>query len=677
MASGSSMPFSSLHPVPTGDRKPKSLGEFIARAQAERGFRNVTEKSLKEEVENKKNDVGEVKEEDTAMADGDDEDEEPLDAGAARMEVLRNIDTAQNAALMTLDFISLLLSKESPAQAGVTLSQQLRDWTGIGTLGIAKREDNEEQKQRDAEKAKDNRDVSLGWALLDIEKTKESADKAATHLSKEVEREAKYWGEVLSVQQAGWSMCRLPAERHTLGVRFGFSEASPEFRNSSLAPLRRGDDGSALLQHGRVGSGCQRLAITVSRSGEPSGRLAVGTSVPDSALLPDRVLEARNTIFAQELWHELHREAHSLASYGVRADNNSINFHPSSGPSLTLELETLEDSAATVGASPDNVLAEATHLGLHILLSHAHRLNELQRLRPTPPHQRRNQTQNQYHLLRPIIAKILYDRSIEQVTSFAGDLTRVLRQGGVHAASFTLNTPPFPTAELKNTSGGASNRPNASQALTNMLTSSADFQIELTLTPTSRLQIRGRTFLNPLTTTQFQLQLLPNAAAAAAAAAAGNEQSNGEQPPAPPPNTLQSSYPPSRDPYPDIASVQLYITNAAAHALTDYAMSLIPPPQQPSNPSAPPAEPAPAEWVKSVRGTAIRDIDTETREIRFDILNSGPENRPMLQISAAWRVGDKSRLMRWSWAADGDSSSSSSQPPVSDIVAAVVQSRDV
>lgn len=136
---------------------------------------------------------------------------------------------------MTLDFISLLLSKESPAQAGVTLSQQLRDWTGIGTLGIAKREDNEEQKQRDAEKAKDNRDVSLGWALLDIEKTKESADKAATHLSKEVEREAKYWSEVLSVHQAGWSMCRLPAERHTLGVRFGFSEGKrprpiPEYR---------------------------------------------------------------------------------------------------------------------------------------------------------------------------------------------------------------------------------------------------------------------------------------------------------------------------------------------------------------------------------------------------------------------------------------------------------------
>ncbi|KAK2030256.1 RNA polymerase II mediator complex component SRB4 [Colletotrichum zoysiae] len=660
MASGSSMPFSSLHPVPTGGRKPKSLGEFIARVQSERGFRNVTEESLRDEVENQKNGDAQVKDQDTAMSDGNpDDDEEPPDAGAARMEVLRNIDVAQNAALMTLDFVSLLLSKESPAQAGVTLSQALRDWTGIGTLGIAKREDSEEQKQRDAERAKDNRDVSLGWALLDIQTTKESADKAASHLSKEVEREAKYWDQMLAVHQAGWSMCRLPAERHTLGVRFGFSEASPEFRNSSLAPLRRGDDGAALLQHGRVGAGSQRLSVTVSRSGETTGRLAIGSSVPDSAHLPDRVLEARNTIFAQELWHELHREAHSLASYGVRANNDSITFNPVSGPSLTLELETLDDGAPTVSASTDdNVLAEATHLGLHILLSHAHRLNELQRLRPTPPHQRRNQTQSQYHLLRPIVAKILYDRSVEQVTTFAGDLTRVLRRAGVHAASFPLSPPPFPTADLKNTSGGASNRPNASQALTNMLTSPADFQVELTLTPTARLQIRGRTFLLPLTTTQFQLQLLPSLP----------EPTSAE----PAPSSLQASYPPSRDPYPDFSSVQHYLASAAAHALADFAMSFVP--ATPAEAS----EPAHGEWSKSVRGTAIRDMETETREIRFDVLSNDPEGRLTLQIGAAWRAGDKPLVKRWAWPAVGErAGKSATQPHVGEIVAAVVQSKDI
>ncbi|KAI8295882.1 Mediator of RNA polymerase II transcription subunit 17 [Colletotrichum sp. SAR 10_98] len=656
MASGSSMPFSSLQPTPTGGRKPKNLAEFIARVQSERGFRNVTEESLKQEIEDRKNGVADVKEEeDTAMADGNEDEEEPADANAARNEVLRNIDAANNSALMALDFISLLLSKESPAQAGTTLSAQLRDWVGIGSLGIAKREDNDEQKQRDAEKAKDNRDVSLGWALIDINTTKESADKAASHLSKEVEREEKYWGEILAVRQAGWSMCRLPAEKQTLGVRFGFSEASPEFRNSSLAPLRRGDDGSAMLQHGRVGAGCQRLGVTIGRSGKTTGRLAFGTSVPDTALLQDRVLEARNTIFAQELWHELHREAHSLASYGVRASHSAITFNPASGPSLTLELENLEDIANKAEDHQDNTLAEATHLSLHIFLSHAHRLNELQRLRPTPPHQRRNQTQNQYHLLRPIVAKILHDRAIEQVTRFSGDLTNVFRQAGVSAANFILNTPPYPTADLRNSSGGSSVRPSASQALANQITTApADFQLELVLNATCRLQIRGRTFLTPLTTTQFQVQLLPNAA----------EPPN----PEPAPNTLQGSYPPSRDPYPSFSALKDYLTDAATHALTDWSMSLIPPPQPPS-----PSEPARPEWTKSIRGTAIRDIDTENREVRFDILGDADE-RPILNVGAAWRTADqKSKIQRWKWSPYGPA-----EPmQIPHIVNAVVQSSDL
>ncbi|KAF6838925.1 RNA polymerase ii mediator complex component [Colletotrichum plurivorum] len=658
MAPGSTMPFTSLRPTPMGSRKPKNLGEFIARVQAERGFRNVTEEGLRKEIEDRKNGVVNVKEEDTPMADANDNEEDPPDANAARMEVLKSIDVAHNTALMTLDFISLLLSKETPAQAGVTLTQQLREWTGIGTLGIAKREDNDEQRQRDAEKAKDNRDISLGWALGDINATKESADKAASHLSKEIEREEKYWGEVLAVHQAGWSMCRLPAERHTLGVRFGFSEASPEFRNSSLAPLRRDDDGSALLQPGRAGAGCQRLGITVSRSGEPTGRLAVGASVPDTALLQDRVLEARNTIFAQELWHELHREAHALASYGVRANNSAITFTPASGPSLTLEIETLGDSASTIGDHPDNKIAEATHLGLHIFLSHAHRLNELQRARPAPPHLRRQQTQNQYHLLRPIIAKILHDRSIEQVTRLAGDLTRILREAGVDAASFVLNTPPFPTADLKNTSGGSSNRPSATQALVSMFTTApADFQVELTLTPTARLQIRGRTFLAPLTTTQFQIQLLPNPV----------EPSNTEAAP----NSLQASYPPSRDSYPSFNAIQDYLNSAASHAITDFAMTLFPTQENPSSP-----EPAQSGWVKTVRGTTIRDVGTDNREIRFDIAE-GVGGRPELQIGAAWRVGDRQpRLRRWGWSPHTPESNPKGLS-IGTIVTAVVTSQEV
>lgn len=91
------MPYTSLRPTPMGSRKPKNLGEFIARVQAERGFRNVTEESLKKEIEDRKNGVVEVKEEDTPMADANENEEDTPDANAARMEVLKSIESVSSA----------------------------------------------------------------------------------------------------------------------------------------------------------------------------------------------------------------------------------------------------------------------------------------------------------------------------------------------------------------------------------------------------------------------------------------------------------------------------------------------------------------------------------------------------------------------------------------------------
>lgn len=85
------MPFSSLQPLPIGGRKPKNVGEFIARIQAERGFRNVTEASLREEIAAKES--ADVKDEDVTMTGSDDEqDEAPKDIRVVRAEILRNIE---------------------------------------------------------------------------------------------------------------------------------------------------------------------------------------------------------------------------------------------------------------------------------------------------------------------------------------------------------------------------------------------------------------------------------------------------------------------------------------------------------------------------------------------------------------------------------------------------------
>lgn len=133
---------------------------------------------------------------------------------------------AHNTAMLSLDFISLLLSKHSPNQAGATLSQALREFAGIGTIGVSKFKDSDQEgdRKRREEKRKEAQEVSIGWTIMEIDRTKVAAEKTTTLLAKEIDREANYWKEVLAVKQNGWSVCRLPAERHTLGVRFGFTE---------------------------------------------------------------------------------------------------------------------------------------------------------------------------------------------------------------------------------------------------------------------------------------------------------------------------------------------------------------------------------------------------------------------------------------------------------------------
>jgi mediator of RNA polymerase II transcription subunit 17 len=69
-----------LRPVPQSDRRPKNLAEFIARVNADRGFRNVTEESLRKELEaeSEANGILESKEvymTDSVGADGDGDEE--------------------------------------------------------------------------------------------------------------------------------------------------------------------------------------------------------------------------------------------------------------------------------------------------------------------------------------------------------------------------------------------------------------------------------------------------------------------------------------------------------------------------------------------------------------------------------------------------------------------------
>ena len=122
--------------------------------------------------------------------------------------------------VQALDFVSLLLTKDLPVQASATINPALREAVPMGSLGADKLS---ASRYTDVEKL-DNKQVAKAWKVQSLNKTVDTILESATRLEKEIEKETKYWEQILYVSDAGWALCRLPNEKHTLGVRFGFAE---------------------------------------------------------------------------------------------------------------------------------------------------------------------------------------------------------------------------------------------------------------------------------------------------------------------------------------------------------------------------------------------------------------------------------------------------------------------
>lgn len=124
--------------------------------------------------------------------------------------------------MLSTEVISAALSKETPVQASGSMSQELRNLIGTGTLGMDKlnapRVTNTIQEE--------NKKSAKGWKVQGLNKTVDSILAAAERLKTEVEHETIFWGQVLAISDNHWAVCRLPYDKHTLGVRFGFSEGN-------------------------------------------------------------------------------------------------------------------------------------------------------------------------------------------------------------------------------------------------------------------------------------------------------------------------------------------------------------------------------------------------------------------------------------------------------------------
>lgn len=417
------------------------------------------------------------------------------------------------ASLFALDFVSLLLSKDAPVQAGLSMSPFLKEAVPVGTLAATRTQGRVVPDKR----KQDDLQVARGWKVQSLDSTVNSILESATRLEKDIESETKYWEQVLAVSEKGWAVCKLPQEPNTLGVRFGFSEgwsrshdtlnslltaiatAAPAFQSRSLAALRRKPDGGIVLDQGLADSAAKAVRVQIYTDGALTGSALIPKLVSEDAAVERLILQARDTIYEAELYQELGREARTLTSLGVITVGDIICCQLTSAKKLNLELVPLEDDLGTAEKKPDDDVAEGVGLALRLLLSYAHRQNLRQRSQPPPPISKQRRITPPYALLRPLITRTHHQETVTSLNSLLQSLNGTFENAGIRNVAFSMKTkhnpPPNNSTPPKSTS----------ELVIESLTDQLEGEATLQITSEQMFQIQFRTRMYPIAGTDFRV----------------------------------------------------------------------------------------------------------------------------------------------------------------------------
>ncbi|KAK3987420.1 subunit 17 of mediator complex-domain-containing protein [Cladorrhinum sp. PSN332] len=492
-----------LRPQPSTSHRVNNLREFHARMAMEPGgLKAVNQASLRRQIEARqtgahdRTDGDDQKGGDSHDAADDDDDAAMLDATETaedpdasvdiikvRDEIIRMAFDATRSAGTMVDTISLLLSKENPTSAATTLSPGTRQKAGLGTLGATRLAAPTTLTQ---ERIPQNKMMAIGRRLVDLRNAADSALAASKRLQREIGAETKYWSEVQTVTDAGFRTARLP-EHQTMGVRFGFNSDKPDFADKDIAPLRRAENGSAQLVLGTYGGGSQRVQVSILENGVTVGRSSLPQPLPENSPLKD-VKEASQTVFNQELWHEMNKEGRLMLDRKVRLEKSAITYPISSTQTMSIRLATLGevDGPESESHGTKDDLAEALSIALALQLTSAHRFRE--------EDEGENEMHNamymakgedddevEYLTLEPIISYFEHDKIVEQCIRLFSALVRPLSSAGLD--SFVK----ISEKSLKQTLPPAKNR---AVAATSVLLTHPEVHFNLQIAPQCRLGIK-------------------------------------------------------------------------------------------------------------------------------------------------------------------------------------------
>lgn len=230
----------------------------------------------------------------------------------------------------SLDYISFILTQYQPEIAAASLSPGVKDQIPVKCLSLDRVLYDPSQNE-----LKQHRTLARTWKTEALNSSAELLRNAGERIGREAEKEKRFWGEVMGVKERGWTIA---PRRGGVSVRYGFTEASTEFKRQGSGPLKRGEDGGIIVEEVNMFAGKEKhLRVRYFVGGELKGSATRQFSTDAATPVESEILKARDNLFEAELFFELQREARTLASHNIHTSETAVTLLL--GPEKTISID--------------------------------------------------------------------------------------------------------------------------------------------------------------------------------------------------------------------------------------------------------------------------------------------------------------------------------------------------
>ncbi|KAF2712445.1 hypothetical protein K504DRAFT_464539 [Pleomassaria siparia CBS 279.74] len=444
-------------PAPTKDViPPYELHPLVDRLAIERGggyLRPITEKSLQDQIDAGKCVEAEIVHgvEKSPKNDAPTRQERFDEIATTQQKMFASLNWAGFYASNALDLVAQLLSTDTARNLDASFTKGYKSMeVPKGSFGLHREPppdtlDERDEQERRQEKEKKQQLVARGSRMEALEWSTNCFLKAASQLEGEVRRESTYWNEVISISEKGWPLQRFRREARNspFAVRYGFPEASDHFKARGLAPLRMDKDGGIILDPA-LALKPKTLRVRLSDNGKDVGTSCLSAQGLSTDVAVEKSIQlARDSLFEEEIYHEMSLETRKLLAYGVELRNSVIQILvPGSNQGISsrkilIDCIPRDDDALGYQNQPDDWLAQNVAEALRLLLNHEHRMRLFRRSQLPLPLTQKKEARSSPPLLRTLIAILGHLNAVDSLQAYLFRLAGTLNSAGLTVSLHT------------------------------------------------------------------------------------------------------------------------------------------------------------------------------------------------------------------------------------------------